>query len=89
VSRRRSRFTHGHTPDGATCLVPGCGLARRKGLPVCGPHWSKTPFDLRERLKDARGYAHDPTEALTGREADDMEYISAQHAIVEYLENES
>ena len=67
-------------------MVSDCDRARKPGFPVCRFHWSLTPFDLKERLRDARGYAHDEDDTLAARERDDMEYISAQHAIIEYLE---
>jgi hypothetical protein len=83
---RRAKFTHRSGRDHRLCLRPGCGLARKAGLPVCGPDWRKVPSDLKARLSEARGASIDDYSAPSDNERDDMEYISAMHAIVEWFE---
>lgn len=71
-----------------TCLKGGCGLQRKRGIPVCAPHWRRVPFDLKERLREARGSSIqlESRDVSQLNATDDMEYISAMHAVVEYLE---
>jgi len=76
---------------GFVCLAPKCGQARHRGTPVCRHHWRKVPYDLRERLKEARGprfVEADRNIAMAPMPEYEMEYISAQHAILEFLETE-
>jgi hypothetical protein len=84
---RRAKFTHRSGRDHRLCLRPGCGLARKAGLPVCGPDWRKVPSDLKARLNEARGTGIDGFDNdEVGRENEGMEYLSAMHAIVEWFE---
>lgn len=89
---RTPKFTHrtGSSDHTRLCLRPGCGLSRKRGIPVCGPDWRKVPLDLKERLAAARGHVGhlEDTEAPSELESQDMEYIAAMHAIVQWFDEQ-